>query len=117
MAWPIAFRRTGIGLALLVHAACALAATDVNQAREADLDGIKGIGPSLSSRILAERAHRQFRDWSDLITRVKGIGPAAAARLSAEGLTVNGATFTAPDATSAALPASGSAADRPTPSR
>lgn len=36
-------------------AAAAFAAVDVNQATEADLDGINGIGPGLSQRILAER--------------------------------------------------------------
>lgn len=80
-------------LAALLHAGLALAATDVNQAREADLDGIKGIGPALSARILAERAQRRFQDWPDLIARVKGLGPAAAARLSDNGLTVNGAAY------------------------
>jgi competence protein ComEA len=79
--------------ALLLHAACALAAVEVNQAGVADLDGVKGIGPALSGRILAERARGPFSDWRDLIARVKGIGPAAAGRLSAEGLTVNGAAY------------------------
>lgn len=85
-----------ICLAGLLHCGAALAAADVNHARVADLDGIKGIGPALSGRILAERARRPFRDWGDLIARVKGINAAAAARLSAEGLTVNGASYAAP---------------------
>lgn len=80
-------------LCALLHVSTAIAATDVNNAREADLDGVKGIGPGLSSRILAERARQPFRDWPDLIARVKGIGPGAAARLSANGLTVNGAAY------------------------
>ncbi|ADU99308.1 ComEA family DNA-binding protein [Alicycliphilus denitrificans] len=85
-------------LAALLHAGTALAAVDVNRAREADLDGIKGIGPALSSRILAERAKGRFQDWRDLISRVKGIGPAAAARLSENGLTVDGASYAPQDA-------------------
>lgn len=93
-----------ICLTALLHATTALAAVDVNRASEADLDGIKGIGPALSARILAERAKGPFQDWRDLISRVKGIGPAAAGRLSADGLTVNGAGY-APPGTAAPLPA------------
>ena len=92
---PSALWRT-VCLVSLLLGTSALAATDVNHAREADLDGIKGIGPALSARILAERSRRQFRDWSDLIARVKGINAAAAARLSGEGLTVNGASYAPP---------------------
>jgi len=88
-----AFVLPALCLGALLHAGAALAAVDVNQAREADLDGVKGIGPALSARILAERAKGRFQDWSDLISRVKGIGPAAAARLSADGLTVDGAAY------------------------
>ncbi|MEO7940753.1 MAG: helix-hairpin-helix domain-containing protein [Burkholderiaceae bacterium] len=77
-----------------IMAACsAYAALDVNQASVADLDGIKGIGPSVSSRILDERKKGPFKDWPDLIGRVKGIGSGNAQRFSSEGLTVNGATF------------------------
>ena len=80
---------------LWLASSVALAATDVNHAGVAELDGIKGIGPALSSRILAERAKGRFAGWPDLIARVKGIGPAAAARLSGEGLTVDGAAYPA----------------------
>ena len=61
-----------------------------------DLDGIQGLGPALTARILVERARQRFQDWPDLIARVKGIGPATAARLSDNGLTVNGAPYAAP---------------------
>ena len=54
----------------LLFAAAAFAAVDVNQATEADLDGINGIGPGLSQRILAEREKGEFKDWADLIERV-----------------------------------------------
>lgn len=91
-------------LGALLHAGAALAAVDVNLAREADLDGVKGIGPALSARILAERARGRFQDWRDLIARVKGIGPAAAVRLSDAGLTVNGAAFSTQDAPASAPP-------------
>ena len=76
-------------------AAAAFAAVDVNQATEADLDGINGIGPGLSQRILAEREKGEFKDWADLIERVKGIGDKTATKFSAGGLTVQGKRFNA----------------------
>lgn len=79
--------------AALLSATVAFAAVDVNKASEAELDGIKGIGPSTSSRILAERQKNPFKDWNDLMARVKGIKPTNAAKLSANGLTVSDASF------------------------
>mgnify|MGYP006208396965 CR=1 FL=1 len=81
-----------ISIALL-FASAAFAAVDVNQASEAELNGIHGIGPGLSERILAERDKGEFKDWADLIERVKGIGDGNAAKLSTAGLTVNGSSF------------------------
>lgn len=63
-------------------------ALDVNTANEAELDGIKGLGPSSTARILQAREKGPFKDWADLMQRVKGIKPATAAKLSAAGLTV-----------------------------
>ena len=80
--------------ALLVSATC-LAAVDVNQASEAELDGIKGIGPSLSGKILKARQQGPFKDWADLMRRVKGIKPKSARQLSESGLTVSGAGYQA----------------------
>ena len=77
----------------MLYAAAAFAAVDVNTARAAELDGVKGIGPTMSKRILDERKKGKFKDWSDLISRVKGLGEASAGKLSAEGLTVNGDPF------------------------
>ena len=75
-------------------AAADVAAVDVNTATVAELDGLKGIGPALSGRLLAARqAGGAFRGWADLLRRVKGIGVKSAARLSTEGLTVDGAPF------------------------
>jgi competence protein ComEA len=79
-------------LAMLYAAAC-FAAVDVNKASAAELDGIKGIGPSISSKILDERKKGDFKDWNDFIVRVKGVGEKNAAKFSTEGLTVGGAPF------------------------
>ncbi|KQR62572.1 helix-hairpin-helix domain-containing protein [Acidovorax sp. Leaf160] len=85
--------KTVITLTAALWAAAAFAAVDVNRATEAQLDAIKGIGPAMSGRILAERTKAPFKDWQDLVERVKGIGPGSAAKFSSEGLTVNGDTF------------------------
>lgn len=71
------------------------AAVDVNTATEAELDGIKGIGPGLSGRILEERKSAPFKDWADFIGRVGGVGNKSAVNFSKEGLTVNGKKYSA----------------------
>jgi competence protein ComEA len=85
---------------LLASLLCALAgpalALDVNQASAAELDSLRGVGPGLSTPLLAERDKAAFKDWADLIARVKGLGPGNAARLSAQGLTVDGAAYQRP---------------------
>ena len=73
--------------------AVAFAAVDVNKATPAELDGIKGIGPSISNKIVDERKKGNFKSWEDFIERVKGVGQGNAAKFSAEGLTVGGAGF------------------------
>jgi competence protein ComEA len=81
-------------IALLV-ASASLAAVDVNTASEAELDGVKGIGPALSGKILKARQQGPFKDWADLMQRVKGIQPKSARQLTDAGLTVNGAGYPA----------------------
>jgi competence protein ComEA len=94
--------KSALAIAVALASFSVSAAVDVNQAGVADLDGIKGIGPAMSARILDERKRGPFKDWNDLIGRVKGIGSANAARFSSEGLTVNGGPFrSAPAATPA----------------
>ncbi len=73
----------------------AFAAVDVNHASEAELDGIKGIGPPISRMIIAQREKAQFMNWADFTARVKGVGPKNAARFSAQGLTVAGQPYQA----------------------
>ena len=81
-----------LALVAMLHA-LACSAADVNRASAAELDAIKGIGPSLSDRILDERRNGDFKDWSDLMSRVKGIGQRSAARFSGQGLTVGEAAY------------------------
>lgn len=75
-------------------AATAFAAVDVNKASQAELEGLKGIGPVISTLIISERKKGDFKDWNDLVVRVKGVGDRSAEKFSEAGLTVNGATFT-----------------------
>ena len=84
-----------LALITLLYTVVCFAAVDVNKASAAELDGIKGIGPATSTRILDERKKGSFKDWNDFIVRVKGVGEGNAAKFSAEGLTVNGAAFKA----------------------
>ena len=84
-----------LAILAMLYAAAAFAAVDVNTAKASDLDGVKGIGPVMSKRILDERKKGKFKSWEDLIARVKGMGQNSAAKLSAEGLTVDGAEFKA----------------------
>ncbi|MBQ0932850.1 helix-hairpin-helix domain-containing protein [Ideonella sp. 4Y16] len=83
-------------LAWCLSAPVALQAADtrleVNQANQAELEMLPGVGPALSEAILAERRRGgPFKDWRALQRRVKGLGPATARRLSQAGLRVNGA--------------------------
>jgi len=68
-------------------------ALDVNQATEAELDSVKGLGPSSTARILKAREAGPFKGWDDLMQRVKGIKPATAAKLSDGGLTVGDQSY------------------------
>ena len=77
----------------MLHAVASFAAVAVNTASAADLDSIKGIGRSISAKIVDERKNGQFKDWSDFISRVNGVGDKNAAKFSAGGMAVNGAAF------------------------
>lgn len=104
-----------LALMTMLYAAACFAAVDVNKGTAAELDSVKGIGPAMSSKILAERKKGNFKDWNDFVSRVKGIGDKSAAKLSAEGLTVNGAPFkeVAAPAAAAAKPAASAAKAEP----
>jgi competence protein ComEA len=78
-------------LALL--SAAAFAAVDVNKASQGELESVKGIGPTMSTKIVDARKSGPFADWSDLQARVKGVGHGNASKFSADGLTVNGTAY------------------------
>jgi competence protein ComEA len=99
------FKKVLLAVAIVAAAmGCAFAEVDVNKADQAALDGIKGVGPTTSKAILAERKKSgNFKDWEDFEKRVKGISARRSGRLSDAGLTVDGQPkSTMPAATQAA---------------
>lgn len=82
-----------LALSAMLFAVASFAAVDVNKGTEAELDGLNGVGPAMSKRILEARKQGEFKDWPDLMQRVKGVKEKKAQKLSAEGLTVNGQPF------------------------
>jgi len=103
-----------LALTALLFSLSSFAAVDVNKASAAELDGIKGIGPSLSGKILKERNKGSFKDWPDLMHRVSGMGEKSSAKFSAQGLTVNGSGF---QGGAASEPAKGKVADKAKPAK
>ena len=95
-ALALSLRGTGLWLAAGFLSCCL--ATEINQASEAELDSVKGLGPASTARILEARAQSRFKDWADLMRRVKGIKPAQATKLSEAGLRVNGKNLAGEDA-------------------
>ena len=83
-----------LALFIALCLSCAAWAVDVNRATEAELDGIRGLGPASTARILKAREAGPFKDWSDLMARVKGIKPNTAAKLSQGGLSVGDVPYT-----------------------
>ncbi len=81
---------SGVMALMLCHSALAL---DINQANEAELDSVKGMGPALSAKVLKARSQGAFKDWQDLMQRVTGIRHNKAQHFSEQGLTVNGQAF------------------------
>lgn len=100
-----AVRAALLGLCLGIVGSVAMAAADANKAALEDLRTVKGIGPSIAERILDERKKGSFKDWPDFIGRIKGIGDGNAAKFSANGLTINGATYAGGAAVSGATAA------------
>ena len=75
---------------MLCLAISSVQALEVNEASEADLDGLRGIGPPFTRRLLDARQQQAFQSWHDLMSRVAGMGPKVARSLSRQGLTVQG---------------------------
>lgn len=103
--------RTLAATLLAAFAFAAHANVDINKASQAELEAVKGIGTSMSTRIVDERKNGPFKDWADVITRVKGVGEGNAARFSQNGLTVAGASFNG--AAPAGKPAKAEKAEKP----
>ena len=68
-------------------------ALELNQASEAELDGLRGMGPALNRVVRQAREQRPFATWSDFQARVAGVGSAKARAFSEQGLTVNGQPY------------------------
>jgi competence protein ComEA len=84
----------GKTLALFMFCLCSPSwALEINQASEADLDGLRGLGPAFTRRVMRERDIRPFTDWPDLMRRVAGMGRVTADKLADQGLTVSGQTL------------------------
>lgn len=76
---------------LVASMGLAFAQVDVNKADAAALDGVKGVGPAMSKKIIEERTKNgDFKDWADFQKRVKGVGDKSVVKLSEAGLQVNG---------------------------
>jgi len=95
------FLRPVAALLFAAFAFNAHAAVDANQANQAELETVKGIGPGLSAKILEARKAGAFKSWADMVERVPGIGAGNAARFSQAGLTVAGAGWTGTEAKTA----------------
>ena len=96
-----AVRKFGMALVLLAVTGLSLAAVEANDADEAELDSVKGLGPASTARILKAREQGPFKDWADFLKRVKGFKAKAAEQLSQGGLMVNGQPFDAANTTKA----------------
>lgn len=105
--------KTLVTFVLALASAAAFAVVDVNKANQAELESIKGIGPSLSAKILDARKTGAFKDWTDLQSRVKGVRAGNSAKFSSDGLTVNGAAFSATALADASAKPAKAKADKP----
>lgn len=80
--------------ALLVTMSTAFAGpVEANNADQAALQSLKGLGPVKSQAIIDERTKNgPFKNADDLAARVHGLGPKSVAKLEAEGLTIGGSS-------------------------
>ena len=68
-------------------------ALELNQASEAELDSLRGMGPALNREVRQARDQSPFADWTDFQARVTGVGAAKARAFSQQGLTINGQAY------------------------
>lgn len=99
MLTPCRRRQYLLGCALFMLAGCAVAATEVNTASQAELESLKGLGVTRVEQILAEREHNgPFTAAADLARRIPGFGRKSVQRLMQNGLAINGQTLPDNDA-------------------
>lgn len=58
-------KTTFVAVAAALLSSFAFAATDVNKADQAQLESVKGIGPSMSGRLLEARKTAPFKDGTE----------------------------------------------------
>jgi competence protein ComEA len=61
-------------------------AVEINTATDEQLQSLRGIGPAMAGRIIAERARAPFSSLADLDERVKGVGTITLRRWVTDGL-------------------------------
>lgn len=87
VAVPVAISRCLLALACALLPGLA-AAVDANLASQAELQSVRGIGPAIAARIVAERERGPYVDLDDLRDRVRGVGAATLRRMAESGLEV-----------------------------
>ncbi|MDI9336114.1 MAG: hypothetical protein QM520_03690, partial [Gammaproteobacteria bacterium] len=63
---------------------------EINDATEAELDSLKGLGPRLTKKILQEKFIQPFGGWQDFIHRLGFQSTTLIHQLSHQGVTING---------------------------
>jgi competence protein ComEA len=61
-------------------------AVEINTATDEQLQSLRGIGPAMAGRIIAERARAPFSSLADFDERVKGVGTITLRRWVTDGL-------------------------------
>jgi hypothetical protein len=61
-------------------------AVEINTATDEQLQSLRGIGPAMAARIIAERARAPFSSLADFDERVKGVGTITLRRWVTDGL-------------------------------
>jgi len=85
--------RLGVWAVWLTLASGPVFALEINMANEAELDSLRGMGPSMTAKVLAARELAPFLSWQDVMQRVAGLGKSKARQFSDQGLSVNGQMF------------------------